>query len=147
MFKVLMFIFKNKILKSPLNLSYHVEEFFKLSKKNQRRVLDKYFDYVSDEDNIVNYFISSEARYFENEKEVNMFSCYYFDKLLLEHDIYNIRYIDKFNLDKEKIDYLINYALYIIKEDKVLLDVKKIVKYTDELPKELSSNISLIFLR
>ena len=144
MFKVLMFILKNKILKSPENLSYHVEEFFKLSKKNQRRVLDKYFDYISDEDDVVSYFMSSEARYFENEKEVNMFSCYYFDKLLIEHNIYNIRYIDKFDLDKEKIDYLINYALYIIKEDKILLDVKKIVKYTDELPNELSSDISFM---
>ena len=38
-------------------------------------------------------------RYYENNKEINMFSCYYFDKLLIEHDIYNIRYIDTFNID------------------------------------------------
>lgn len=144
MLKVLMFIFKNKILKSPENLSYHLQEFFKLSKKNQRRVLDKYFDSLDENDNVVSYFMSSEARYFEGNKEINMFSCYYFDKLLIEYDIYNIRYIDKFNLDEEKINYLINYALYIIKENKILLDVKRLVKYTDELPVQLSNNISFM---
>ena len=144
MLKTFMFMLKNKILKSPENLSYCVKDFFKLSKKNQRKVLDKYFKAFSDEVDVVGYFMSNEARYYENEKEINMFSCYYFDKLLIEHDIYNIRYIDKFTLDKEKQEYLINYALYIIKEEKVLLDIKKIVKYTDELPSQLSNNIAFM---
>ena len=83
MLKVLMFIIKNRILKAPENLSYHVKEFFKLSKKNQRRVLDRYFDSLDENENVVNYFMSNEARYFEETHEVNMFSCYYFDKLLI----------------------------------------------------------------
>ena len=60
MLKVFMFIVKNKILKEPQNLGYHLEDFFRLSKKNQRKVLDKYFGVFSGCD-IVNYFISSEA--------------------------------------------------------------------------------------
>ena len=144
MLKTLMFIAKNKILKSPENLSYHVKDFFKLSKKSQRRVLDKYFSSLDEGEDVVSYFLDNEARFYEDTREVNMFSCYYFDKLLIEHDIYNIRYIDKFNLDKEKQDYLVNYALYIIKEEKILLDIKRIVKYTDELPIQLSSNISFM---
>ena len=116
MLKVVLFLVKNKILKSPDALASHVKEFFKLSKKNQRRVLDKYFNSIDEKEDVVSYFLRSEARYFEDEHEVNMFSCYYFDKLLIEHNVYNIRYIDKFNLDKEKLDYLVNYALYIIKE-------------------------------
>jgi len=144
MLKSLIFIAKNRILKSPENLSYHVKEFLKLSKKNQRRVLDRYFDSLDDEENVVSYFMTSEARFFQDNKEINMFSCYYFDKLLIEHDIYNIRYIGLFDLEQEKKDYLINYALYIIKEDKILLDIKKLLKHTDELPLELSSNITFM---
>ena len=92
MLKTLMFIAKNKILKSPENLSYHVKDFFKLSKKSQRRVLDKYFDSLDEGEDVVSYFLDNEARFYEDTREVNMFSCYYFDKLLIEHDIYNIRY-------------------------------------------------------
>ena len=43
MIKALIFIIKYKILKNPINLSYRTKEFFKLSKNNQRTVLDKYF--------------------------------------------------------------------------------------------------------
>ena len=144
MIRSLIFTYKNKILKNPINLSYHVEEFFCLSKKNQRRVLDRYFDYLDEDVDVVDFFMSNEARYYDDNHEINMFSCYYFDKLLLEHNIYNIRYIDTFNIDKEKKEYLINYALYIVKEDKIILDTKKLLKYTDELPKELSSNVNFM---
>lgn len=144
MIKSLIFILKNKILKDPINLSYHVEEFFNLSKKTQRKVLDRYFDSIDEDVDIIEFFQSNNARYYDDNHEINMFRCYYFDKLLIEHDIYNIRYIDTFNIDKEKQEYLIDYALYIIKDDKLILDIKKLLKYTDELPKLLSSNINFM---
>ena len=39
MIKALIFIMKYKILKDPINLSYCTKEFFKLSKKTQRKVI------------------------------------------------------------------------------------------------------------
>ena len=143
MISTLIFIFKYKILRDPVNLSYHVKDFFSLSRKNQRRVLDKYFDSLDDGD-IVSYFMESNARYYEDNKEVNMFNCYYFDKLLIEYNIYNIRYIDLFNIEQEKKDYLVNYALCIIKEDRIMLDINKLLKYTDSLPMSLSGNINFM---
>ena len=54
MIKVFIFLFKYQILKDPSNLAYHVKEFFNFSKKNQRRILDRYFDYLDDdEDEII----------------------------------------------------------------------------------------------
>ena len=44
MIKAFIFIMKYKILKDPINLSYHTKEFFQLSKSTQRKVLDKYFN-------------------------------------------------------------------------------------------------------
>ena len=144
MIKVFIFLFKYQILKDPGNLAYHVKEFFNFSKKNQRRILDKYFDSLEDGQEVVSYFISDNARYYEESREINMFDCYYFDKMLINHDIKNIRYIDKFRLDDEKLEYLVNYALYIIKEDKLRIDVREILKNPYELPKVLSSNINFM---
>ena len=41
--KVLFFLWKYQILKSAENLSLHTQEFYKLSKKDREKVLDKYF--------------------------------------------------------------------------------------------------------
>ena len=144
MIKVFMFLWKYKILKDPANLSFHVKEFFLLSKKNQRRVLDKYFKSLDEGEEIVSFFNSKDARYIEESREVSMFDCYYFDKMLISHDIRNIRYLDKFKLDNEKIDYLINYALYIIKEEKLKIDVKEFLKNPYDLPNGLSNNINFM---
>ena len=144
MIKVFIFLFKNQILKDPANLANHVKEFFGFSKKNQRRILDKYFNSLDDDIDVVNYFDSENARYYEETREVSMFDCYYFDKLLISHNIKNIRYMDKFKLDNEKMDYLVNYALYIIKEEKIKLDVRDILKNPYDLPNSLSSNISFM---
>lgn len=144
MIKVFIFLFKYQILKEPANLSCHVKEFFSFSKKNQRRILDKYFDSLEEMQEVVSYFDNENARYYEESREVSMFDCYYFDKLLISHDIRNIRYMDKFKLDDEKIDYLVNYALYIIKEEKIKIDVKDILKNPYDLPSSLSSNINFM---
>ena len=99
MIKVFIFLFKYQILKEPANLAYHVKEFFAFSKKNQRRILDKYFDSLEEGLDIVGYFDSENARYYDDNREISMFDCYYFDKLLISHDIKNIKYIDKFKYD------------------------------------------------
>ena len=141
MIKSLIFIFKYKILKEPINLSYHLREFIKLSKNTQRKVLDKYFEHIDDNFKIESYFDVKEARYYDGHEEVTFFNCYYFDKLSLEHDIYNVKLIDKFKLPEEKINYLINYTLEIIEEDKVSLDVNELVNYLGNIPDRLGKNV------
>ena len=89
MIKALIFIVKYKILKDQTNLSYHTKEFFKLSKNNQRKVLDKYFDKIDDNFSIESYFDTKESRYYDNHEEITFFNCYYYDKLSIEHNINN----------------------------------------------------------
>ena len=144
MIKVFIFLFKYQILKEPANLASHVKEFFSFSKKNQRRILDRYFDSLEDNLDVVGFFDSEKARYYEETREVSMFDCYYFDKLLISYDIRNIKHMDKFKLDSEKIDYLVNYSLYIIREDKIKIDVREILKNPYDLPRNLSSNINFM---
>ena len=141
MIKSFIFIMKHKILKDPINLSYLTREFFKLSKNTQRKVLDKYFDKLDEDFNIENYFDTKESRYYDNHEEITFFNCYYFDKLILEFNINNIKLIDKFKLDAEKISYLINYALEMIDEEKIKLVPHNLVNYTDSIPSRLGKNI------
>lgn len=141
MIKTLIFIMKYKILKDPINLSYQTKSFFKLSKNNQRKVLDKYFNKYNSSIPIMN-FTSRESSYYEEGQEKNFFNCYYFDKKIIEANIYNIKLIDRFNLDKEKIDYLIEYTLTLIHD--IDFDIKQIIKYDDTLPCVLSENISFM---
>ena len=141
MLKAFIFIVKHKILKDPINLSLCTREFFKLSKNTQRKVLDKYFDKIDDNFSIESYFDTKESRYYDNNQEVTFFNCYYFDKLIIEHDINNIKLIDKFKLTEEKINYLIGYALEIIAEDNIKLDSGNLVNYMDNIPIRLGKNI------
>lgn len=141
MISSILFILKYKILKEPTNLSYKVEEFFKLSNSAQRKVLDKYFDKLNASFKIENYFDTKEARYYDNHKEISFFNCYYFDKLIIEHDINNIKLIDKFKLSDEKISYLISYAMDIISEDKIKINVEDLINYMDNIPDRLGKNI------
>lgn len=144
MIKAFIFSHKYKILKDPINLSYHTKEFFQLSKKTQRKVLDKYFNNLNDDFPIDAYFDTKESRYYDNNHEITFFNCYYFDKLIIEHNIMNIRLIDKFNLSEEKIEYLIYYTLDIIKENNLKIDINNIVNYNDLLPDRLSKNLSFM---
>lgn len=144
MIKAFLFIMKYKILKDPINLSYRTKEFFKLSKTTQRKVLDRYFDELDADFKIENYFDTKESRYYDNHQEITFFNCYYFNKLIIEHNITNIKLIDKFKLTDEKIDYLINYSLDIIKEDNLKLNSNDLVNYTDNIPTRLSRNIKFM---
>lgn len=144
MIKAFMFIMKYKILKDPINLSYRTKEFFKLSKNTQRKVLDKYFDKLDADFQIESYFDTKESRYYDNHQEITFFHCYYFDKLSIEHNITNIKLIDKFKLIDEKIDYLINYSLELIKEDNLKINPNDLVNYTDNIPNRLSQNVKFM---
>lgn len=141
MLKSFIFIIKYKILSNPVNLSYHVKEFFKLSKNTQRKVLNKYFDELEDNFEIESCFNTKEARFYNGEEEVTFFNCYYFDKLILEHNLNNIKLIDKFKISDEKVNYLINYALEISEEDGIEINASNLVNYNDELPDRLAKNV------
>lgn len=141
MIRAFIFIMKYKILKEPSKLASLTREFFKLNKNTQRKVLNKYFDELKSDFNIENYFDTKESRYYESNEEISFFNCYYFNKLIIEHNINNIKLIDKFKLDDEKVNYLINYALEIISEDKIKLDSSNLVNYKDNLPIRLGKNI------
>ena len=140
MIRALIFIIKYKILKDPTNLSYRTKEFFRLSKNTQRKVLDKYFDYIKNSFSIEDYFDTKESRFYDGDLDVTFFNCYYFDKLCLEHNINNIKLIDKFKLSDEKINFLINYALEIVEEDKLVIRSSDLVNYLDNIPTRLGRN-------
>ena len=144
MIKAFIFIIKYKILKNPVNLAYHTKEFFKLSKNTQRKVLNKYFDKLEVGFNIENYFDTKESRFYDNSQEITFFNCYYFDKLIMEHDINNIRLIDKFKLSDDKISYLINYALEMIDEDRIRLNIRDLVNYKDNIPIRLGKHVKFM---
>lgn len=144
MIKALIFIMKYKILKDPINLSYKTKEFFRLSKKVQRKVLDKYFEKLDEDFLVASYFDTKESRYYDNHQEISFFNCYYFDKLSIEHNITNIKLIDKFKLSDEKIEFLINYTLEIINEDKLKVDADDLINYTGNIPVRLSKNIKFM---
>lgn len=144
MLQVLFFLWKYKVLKSPENLPHQPVSFFKLSKKNQKKVLDKYFEKFKNQRNLETYFEEKEARYYEDNKEMTFFYCYYFNKKILEYNIKNLRLIDKFMIEPEKKDYLVSYALDKIKKEHLSLLAKDLVNYPDDLPKYLSSNIDFM---
>lgn len=144
MIKAFIFILKYKILKDPINLSYHPKEFFQLSKSNQRKVLDKYFNKLENNFSIASYFDTKEARYYDNHQEITFFNSYYFDKLIIEHDINNLKLIDKFKIKENKIEYLIQYSLELIKENHLKLKVDELLNYSDSIPLKLSKSIDFM---
>ena len=144
MFEVFLFTFKYKILKDNTSLSKHVKEFFKLKDKSKNKVLDKYFNTLDNNFSIDYYFNSKEARYYDNGKELSFFDNYYFCKKILELNIYNIYLVDIFNLDNNKINYLIEYALKLISDKKIELDIDRILIRNNILPSRLSKNIEFM---
>ena len=144
MIKTFIFLFRYKILKDPIHLSYHTKEFFQLSKNTQRRVLDKYFDKLEDGHLIENYFDTKESRYYDHNQEITFFHCYYFDKKIIEYNIHNLKLMDKFKLSDEKIEYLIQYALELIQESNCKVDVNQLIHYSENLPLRLSQNYSFM---
>lgn len=144
MIRTFIFLFRYKILKDPKNLSYQTKEFFELSKKEQRQVVDKYFHKFGTDDNIAAYFQEVHARVYQENQEVTFFHCYYFDKLLITYNVYNIRFIDQFKLSAKKLNYLIHYLLEIIRENHIDFKVDNLFGYPDELPTTLSQSIEFM---
>ena len=142
MIKSFLFILKYNIIKEPINLSLHTENFFKLKPKIQRQVLDKYFNTLDKNFNIDYYFNNKNSFYYHNGEEITFFNSYYFDLKILDHNIYNLRLIDKFNLSKEKINKIIDNVLENLISEK--LDIDNLFIYPDELPRRLSSNINFM---
>ena len=56
MFRVWFFLWKYKILSDPAYLSYQTKRFFALSLKQQKEVLDRYFEKFHDVDHLETYF-------------------------------------------------------------------------------------------
>lgn len=144
MIEIFLFIFKYKIKKNCENLSLHCREFYLLSSKKQNKVLDIYFDNLDDDIDIGYYFDNKNARYYQNGMEVSFFSSYYFCKKMIEFNINNIVYFDKFDISDNDKDKLVKYSLDIIRENNIRLDINKILTYPNNLPEALSSNIEFI---
>lgn len=145
MVEVFLFIFRYKIKKEYAQLGKHCREFFKLSKKAQRKVLDIYFRRVEEDFDVMYYFDNEDSRYYENGKEISFFDSYYFCKKIILLNICNIRYIDKFKISLKKVDYLVHLMMEIIEKDGIKIRVSDILMYPFELPKRLSGNV--LFMR
>ena len=136
-----LFLWKNQILNDVKNLPNKIVQFFNLSKKNQRKVLDKYFAKFNDIKKLETYFIDS--CFYKDNQEITFFSCYYFDKKILEYNVCNLYLIDKFKIPEEQLNYLIKESINKIAKDKTI-EINSFVHYPDELPKILSSNIEFM---
>ena len=143
--KAFLFDLKYKIKKDSKNLGLHCEEFFLLKENVQRKVLDVYFKNASKDLNIGYYFDNKDARYYDEGKEISFFNSYYFCKKIIELNINNISYFDKFRLSSSRLDKLFNYAMEIINKYKIKIKIDKILRYPTNLPVYLSSNV--IFMK
>ena len=141
MLKVLFFIWKYKILKDEKNLSKQTKKFFELTRKEQKIILDKYFDKFTNKKGLDTYFDSKESRYFDNSIEITFFHCPYFDKKLIDYNINCISYIDKFIITEKEKDDLIGYVL---KKENLNLTASDLINYKDDLPLGLSSNLDFM---
>ena len=141
MIEVFLFILKYKIKKDKKELALHTKEFFSLAPNAQKKVLDKYFKHLDKDFNINYYFDNEESRYYENNEEISFFDSSYFCKKIIDLNINNISLIDKFDVNDSQIDYLINYTLKNVKDNKIKLNLNNILIYNGILPKRLSENI------
>ncbi len=144
MIKMFIFLLKYKILKNETNLSYHPKEFYQLPKNTQRKVLDKYFNQLGPTFQIDAYFNTKESRYYSSGQEVSFYNCYYFDKKVLELNIKNLNLMDKFKIEENKKEYLIDYSIQKIKEENINLNIKDLLIYPDKLPLALSQSIDFM---
>ena len=142
--KVLFFLWKYKILKSAENLSIHPKEFYKLPKKDREKVLDKYFKEFSQEKGLETYFMDKSSRYYYEGREISFFNSYYFDKSLIKYNINCIGLIDEFRITPSEKDNIIKEVLSILKSKNKKISSRDLVKYPDNLPINLSSNIDFM---
>ena len=141
MIQSFLFLLKYKILKDPSNLFYRTKEFFLLAKNTQRRVLDQYFAKLDSNIHLEDYLDDKRFRYYEENREISFFSCYYFDKLLIGFDVNYIRLIDKFDLSLEKKEYLVLYCLEKMDEENIRLNIDDLLVYPDDLPRFLGMDL------
>ncbi|MBR3161237.1 MAG: hypothetical protein IKF19_00725 [Bacilli bacterium] len=139
--KAFLFNLKYKIKKDPQSLGLHCKEFFLLKDNVQKKVLDVYFKNASKNLDIGNYFDNKDARYYDEGREISFFNSYYFCRKIIELNINNISYFDKFKLSNSKLERLFNYAMEIIKRYKIKIKVDKILRYPTNLPLYLSRNV------
>lgn len=144
MIEVFLFIFKYKIKKNSENLSLHCKEFFTFSLKKQEKIIDIYFGSLENNDDIGYYFDNEKARYYQNNREITFFSSYYFCKKLIEYNINNIVYFDKFSLSDNDINKLVSYTLELVNVKNIKLDINKILTYPNNLPKVLSMSVEFM---
>ncbi|MEE3343631.1 MAG: hypothetical protein VZS44_06035 [Bacilli bacterium] len=143
--KAFLFNFRFKIKKDPKNLGLHCKEFFSLKESVQRKVLDAYFKSASKNLDIGYYFDNKDVRYYNDGKEISYFNSYYFCKKIIDLNINNISYYDKFNLSYSRLNKLFEYTMELIKKKKIKINIDKILRYPTNLPVYLSSNI--VFMR
>lgn len=141
MVEIFLFLFRYKIKKDKVHLPLHCKEFFKLSTKHQKKIIDIYFDTFDGVD-IGYYFNNDKARYYCDNREISFFNSYYFCEKIVLLNINNIVYIDKFQLDDREISKLMDDVLEANVDTK--LDINKILVYPDNLPKRLSTNIEFM---
>lgn len=144
MIKELIFLWKYQILKDPQNLANYPEKFFKLSKKSQQNILNKYFNKFKNISNIDIIFDTNKSSYYDGNMEITFFNSYYFDKLLIKHNPISIRLIDKFTIEKSKKDHLIDYTLDYLKENNLIIKSQDLIHYPDNLPKTLSTSLEFM---
>lgn len=134
-----------KIKKEPRNLGLHCREFFLLNESSQVKVLDTYFKSVYKNLDIGYYFDNKDARFYDDGKEISFFNSYYFCKKIIEMNINNISYFDKFSLSSDDLSKLLEYTMKLIKKNKIRINIDKILRYPTNLPIYLSSNV--LFMR
>lgn len=144
MVEVFLFIFRYKIKKDPCNLGLRCREFFALSKRGQRKVIDIYFDDLDEGVDIGNCFTSKESRYYGDEGEVTFFDSCYFCKKLIEFNAKNLYLIDRFNISYDKKNNLIDRAIDVIKRDKMNISIDDFLVYPNNLPEALGTSNSFM---
>ena len=63
---------------------------------------------------------------------------------MLELNIKNLNLIDKFKIEENKKEYLIDYSIQKIKEENINLNIKDLLIYPDKLPLALSQSIDFM---
>ncbi len=142
--KTFLFNLKYKIKKDPKNLGLHCKEFFSLKDNVQKKVLDIYFKNASKKLEIGYYFDNKDARFYDDGREISFFNSYYFCRKIIELNINNISFFDKFKISNSRLEKLFNYTMEIIKKYKIKIKVDKILRYPSNLPVYLSSNVEFM---
>ena len=142
--KAFLFSLKYGIKNNPENLAVHCREFFQLKEGVRQKVLDKFFKNISKNTNIGEFFDNKDARYYDNGYEISYFNSYYFCKKIIDLNINNICYFDKFRLSFSKMDSLFDYVMKRLKKEKIRLNIDNILTYPNKLPDYLAESVKFM---